>query len=227
MPAAAAPGTLATVSSVIRQPEQNRNHQIVGANTQTLSNAILLHSSAQIVGNELVVTSQVHNRGAGHSFPTGFSIRNAMLVVEASVAGTPLVQTSGPTVPAWANDDVPGIQPGDLGGKPGSGFVKLLRGRINGEGAPVQPVIFLDAEEVVENTALASGQTRNIEIRFALPPGTLPEQARFDSRLIWRRAFRALAVTKGWPVAPNGDAIELQVARVQATAATLFSNGFE
>lgn len=227
MPPAAGPGTLAILGNVVRPADQRRNHKIVGSTKQTLSNAILMRSSAQIVGNELVVTTEVENRGAGHSFPAGFSIRNAMLVVEASVGGVPLVQTAGPTVPDWANDDVPGIQPGDLGGKPGTGFVKLLRGRINGEGAPVQPVIFLDAEEVVENTTLASGQTRSVEIRFAIPPGTLPEQARFDARLIWRRAFRALAVTKGWTVAPNGDPIEHQVQRVQATAATLFSNGFE
>jgi hypothetical protein len=227
MPPAAAPGTLSIINPLVRQPEQRRNHQIVGSNKQSLENAIKLRSSAQIIGNELVVTSEVENRGAGHSFPAGFSIRNALLVVEARVGGVALTQTAGPVVPDWANDDVPGVQPGDLGGKPGAGFVKLLRGRINGQGEPVQPVIFLDAEEVIEDTTLASGQTRSIEVRFALPPGTQPAQAQFDTRLIWRRAFRALAVTKGWTVAPNGDPIEHQVHRISATAATLFSSGFE
>lgn len=220
-------GQIAATSDVIRQPEQNRNHLIVGATQQTLSAAILLSASSQVIGNEYVVTAVVENRGAGHSFPTGFSIRNALLWIEATHNGVPLVQSSGPTLPGWASDEVPGTQNGDLAGRPGSGFAKILRGRINGTGPQVEPVIFIDAETVAEDSTLASGATRSVEVRFTIPGGANVEQLRFDAQLLWRRAFRALAVTKGWTTSASGGPIEVRVSRVRGVNGGIFQDGFE
>ncbi|MEO1088012.1 MAG: IPTL-CTERM sorting domain-containing protein, partial [Acidobacteriota bacterium] len=155
------------------------------------------------------------NRGAGHSFPTGVSIRNAMLVLTAEIAGEPLEQASGPTIPDWASDDVPGQQDGDYGGFPGTGFAKILEGRINGQGEPVSPVLFVDAETVIEHSNIPSGETSVTEVAFALPvDAQLGEPIEIQARLLYRRAFRALAVTKGWTETPQGGPIEIEVASV-------------
>lgn len=227
MPPADGEGQIASTSDVIRPAEQIRNHGIVGATPQSLAGAIFLSATARVEGNEFVVTAEVENRGAGHSFPTGFSIRNALLWIEASHNGTPLMQSAGPTLPGWASDDVPGVQSGDLAGRPGSGFAKVLRGRINGQGSPVEPVIFIDAETVAEDSTLASGSTRTVEVRFTIPGGANPAQLNFDAQLLWRRAFRALAVTKGWTTSASGGPIEILVSRRQGVNGVLLRDGFE
>ena len=43
------------------------------------------------------VTSAVDNFGAGHDFPTGISLRNAILWITATLDGQPLTQVAGPT----------------------------------------------------------------------------------------------------------------------------------
>jgi|CXWL01.1.fsa_nt_gi hypothetical protein len=197
------------------QPErpvgQRHAHTFVGATPELLASAVELDTTAELDGDTVRVLANLTNL-VGHSFPTGVSIRNAFLVVSAAIDGTPLIQTSGPTVPGWADDEVPGIQPGDFGGQPGTGFAKVLEGRINGAGPPVSPVLFIDAETVLESSNLPAGQSRLTEIEFALPPGTpTGAEIEIEARLIYRRAFRALAVTKGWTQTPQGGPIEIEV----------------
>ena len=76
--------------------------------------------------------------------------------------GQPLAQLSGPTVPFWGSDEVPGEQAGDLAGQPGKGFAKVLQGRINGEGPVVKPVLFIDAESVFSDTLIPSGEIERL-----------------------------------------------------------------
>jgi len=198
-----------------RPGSQRHDHRFIGATPATLSANIDLRVQLSRVGNELQVRSEVENR-AGHAFPTGISIRNALLVIEASIDGVPLAQVGGPTVPFWGSDDVPGTQPGDFAGAPGKGFAKMLEGRINGQGPTVRPVLFIDAEGVFSDTLIPSGATDISQYRFSLPAGT-PEtaQVRVEARLLYRRAWRALAVTKGWTQTPGGLPIEMQVQRIE------------
>ena len=126
------------------------------------------------------MAAEVANFGAGHSFPTGVSIRNAILLVTATLNGQPLPQAAGPTVPFWGSDNVPGDQPGDLAGFPGKGFAKILEGRINGQGPTVRPVLFIDAERVFSNTLIPSGATDTTTIEFQLPSGVPPGAKRGD-----------------------------------------------
>lgn len=215
MPPADGPGLIASTSSVIRPAEQRRGHRFVGSTPSTLAAAILLRTSTQVQGDQLIVRAEVENRGAGHAFPAGVSIRNALLVLDVRIAGQMLEQIAGPRVPWWANDEVPGVQPGDLAGLPGKGYAKVLEGRINGQGPVVRPVLFIDAEGVAEDSKIPSGQTDVSEYRFRIPFGTFNATATIDARLLYRRAFRAEAVTKGWvnAPAPNGFPWEIQVAR--------------
>jgi hypothetical protein len=102
------------------------------------------------------------------------SPRNALLVIEATWHGQPLPQATGPTVPFYGSDDVPGSQDGDYAGRPGSGFARVLEGRINDQGLVVRPVLFIDGEAVVEDTLIPSGATDVTEVVLAVPPGRRP-----------------------------------------------------
>jgi len=186
-----------------------------------LQNNLALTVAAAEIPGRVRVTAEVANFGAGHSFPTGVSIRNAILLVSATLNGQPLPQAAGPTVPFWGSDDVPGVQPGDYAGLPGKGFAKILEGRINGQGPTVRPVLFIDAEGVFSNTLIPSGATDTTAIEFQLPPGVPPgAKVAIQARLLYRRTFRALQVEKGWTQSAHSTPIEIEVAR-QATDLTL------
>ena len=217
MPAAIADGPIADPPAeppLVRPAAQRHAHDFVGSSAEGLQAAIALDLQARIEGDEVVVEARITNAGAGHHFPTGVSIRNALLVVGAAAGGAPLTQTGGPTVPWWADDEVPGVQEGDYAGQPGAGFAKILAGRINGAGEEVMPVLFIDAERVESDTAIAAGETRTVSLRFARDGAA---EATVSARLLYRRAFRALAVTKGWTTTPSGGPIEIEVARAERT----------
>ncbi len=202
-------------TSIIRPPERNRDHGIASASMVSLSASIDLATSLSDMDGQLTVSAMVSNVGAGHNFPAGVSIRNAFVVVEAWLNGQPLSQIDGSTIPFWASDDVPGEQPGDYAGMPGRGFAKVLQGRINGQGPVVRPVLFIDAESVYEDSAIPSGGSVDTPVVFAVPGFAVAgDTVLVRSRVIYRRAWRALAVTKGWTETPQGTDIELEIARI-------------
>ncbi len=217
MPQADEPGPITTIGSVTRPASQRHSHEFIGATPETLSAAITLTVDAEQQGDEIVVTASVFN-STGHSFPTGVSIRNAMLSIDVRADGQLLAQTDGPQIPFYGSDDVPGTQPGDLAGTPGKGFAKVLQGRINGQGAPVEPVLFIDAETTLLDTLIPSVSTDTSTYRFAVPAG-FSGNVSVDTRLLYRRAWRALAVTKGWTITPGGMPVEIEVASEQRSIA--------
>jgi hypothetical protein len=214
MPAATDDEPVCIFSPADRPADQRRRHTFIGSTPDMLQNNLSLTLGAQEIPGRVRVVAQVANFGAGHSFPTGVSIRNAILLVSAVLNGQPLPQIAGPKVPFWASDDVPGEQPGDFAGFPGKGFAKILEGRINGQGPTVRPVLFIDAEGLFANTDIPSGATDTTTVEFQLPPGA-PQGANVavEARLLYRRTFRALQVTKGWTQSAHGGPIEIEVAR--------------
>lgn len=225
MPNEATSGPIATTAGFDRPASQRHRHDFVGSNPSTLSQAVLLRTSATESAGQVLVSAEVENRGAGHGFPAGVSIRNAILVIDVRANGQPLLQTGGPVVPFYGSDDVAGTQPGDLAGLPGKGFAKIMEGRINDQGPVVRPVLFIDAEATAENTIIPSGATDTTQYAFQIP-ADLPvgTPITVEARLLYRRAFRALAVTKGWTQTPSGGPIEIEVASTQAS---LISAGTE
>lgn len=215
-PSNVTPGRVCSFSPDDRPAEERRLHTFVGSTPDTLQNNLGLSLNVLEVGPGLIrATADVDNFGAGHSFPTGIGIRNAILVLEATYSGGSIQQVSGPTVPYWGSDDVAGVQPGDLAGAPGKGFAKVLAGRINGTGPVVEPVLFIDAESST-NTTIASGAIDTTQVEFQLPPGVPSGTAvTVQARLLYRRAFRALQVTKGWTESAHGGPIEIEVAARQ------------
>jgi hypothetical protein len=140
------------------------------------------------------------------------------LVIDVRAGGVPLAQSGGPMVPFYGSDDVPGTQAGDLAGLPGKGFAKIMEGRINDQGPTLRPVLFIDAEATAEDTTIKSGTTDLSQYAFRIPPDLpIGTPITVEARLIYRRAFRALAVTKGWTQTPSGGPIEIPVASSQAT----------
>ncbi len=215
MPAATEPGPISSLGGQpIRAPEQRRSHRFTGATPTTLTEAILLDVDAVQVGAELEIRARVSNAGAGHHFPTGISIRNALLVIEASVDGQPLAQTAGGVIPFYGSAEG-GDQADDLAGRPGKGFARVLEGRINGQGPVVRPVLFIDAEGAWADTTIPSGQTDETSYRFDLSGIAEDSLVEVSARLLYRRAWRDLAVTKGWTTTPRGGPIEIEVDRAE------------
>jgi len=200
MPEAEGPGQIATVGAApIRPAEQRHHHGFPGVYSGMLIDPIDLEISVMPYADEVAVGTRVHNRVTGHNWPTGVDIRNAVLVVEAFVNGQPLTQLSGGQVPGWADDEEPGVQAGDFGGMAGHGYAKVLQGRINGEGPVLSPVGFIDAESLLAKTTIPPGQTDEGRFTFQLPLGAMPgDELEVRTRVIYRRVWRAIAVTKGW-----------------------------
>lgn len=215
MEEATEPGRISSLSDQpIRPANQRHDHSFPGATPARLDEAIDMSLDAYLEGGELVVQVTVSNVGAGHAFPTGVSVRNALLHVQASAGGQPLTQTSGPVIPFYGDDNVPGVQPGDLAGQPGKGFARVLEGRINGAGPVVRPVLFIDAENVYSDTRIPSGGSDSVELRFDLNSApAAPIQVSAD--VLYRRAWRATVVSKGWTQTPAGGPIEINVANAQ------------
>ncbi len=235
MPEASEDGPIAdpVVGSAPDRPaSQRHDHSFRSVTAEGLAQSLELTASATLSAGDLAVTVSLENHGLGHAFPTGISLRNAILLVEATHLNTPLLQFGGPTVPWWADDDEPGIQEGDLAGAPGIGFAKVLGGEVQGE--VTEPVLFFDADYVASDTTLAADSTVTAELLFDLPSDVEPGDL-IDVRvsLLYRRAWRALAVTKGWTETPSGGPIERlvteQVIEVDVSADDLpfFKEGFE
>lgn len=227
MPPSEGIGRLCVFLDADRTGNERRQHTFIGSTPDMLQNNLSLDLAAtDLGGGRIRVTADVSNFGAGHDFPTGVAIRNALLVITATVNGQPLVQVAGPTIPFWGSDDVPGNQPGDYAGAAGKGFAKVLEGRINDQGATVRPVLFIDAENVFSNTAIPSGATDNTTVELQLPDG-VPYGATVEiqARLLYRRVFRAIQVTKGWTQSAHDGPIEVEVANEQLQLVTQGSLG--
>ncbi|NKI35677.1 hypothetical protein HFP89_10945 [Wenzhouxiangella sp. XN79A] len=210
MPPADEPGPISSLGGQpIRPAEQRRSHAFIGATPDTLADAVTLDLDAWVDGAELAVEARVANVGAGHAFPTGVSIRNAVLVIEATVNGQPLAQVAGPVVPFYGSASGSNT-PDDVAGRPGRGFARVLEGRINGTGPVVAPVLFIDAEAVQSDTRILAGEDDVSSYRFSLD-GVLVPEAEVTARLFYRRAWRDLAVTKNWTETPSGDPVQTEV----------------
>jgi hypothetical protein len=207
MPAATTPGRIAEVGQApIRPGSQRHDHSFPGVYSGRLGPPVALVIGAEVSDGRVAVRTDVQSLVAGHSWPTGVDMRNALVVVDVTLDGAPLAQVAGDTIPFWASDDVPGVQDGDFAGMPGRGYAKVLEGRINGVGPPVRPVPFIDAERVHANTVIPPGATDVGFYAFALPSNaTVGAVLALRARIVYRRTWRSIAVTKNWVANPDGE----------------------
>ena len=214
MPQASAAGTIADanrVGALQRPGEQIHQHGFAADASGNLAQALGLTVQVSAGAGLARVDVSLSNQGLGHAFPTGIGLRNALVVVRVRRNGVSLARSAGPVLPWWADDDVPGTQAGDLAGQPGLGLAKVLAGRINGQGTVVRPVLFVDAETVDEDSTLAPGASRAGRFDFLLGTATAGDTLEVEVEILYRRAWRSVAVAKGWTTRIDGKPWEERV----------------
>lgn len=187
-----------TIVPPIQRPAgQVRAHRIEGTTAEYLENAVSLVLNAESTDGSLSVDVEVTNDKTGHHVPTGVTVRNMLLVVDAvrEADGQALEHTG-----AQILSDLAGV------GNPEQGYYAGLAGKVyavRNHGADgVGPVFYTEATGVTEDTRIAALATDATHYTFALPPEG--GEIRVRARLIYRRAFRALVDAKQWTTDGHG-----------------------
>lgn len=180
-----------------RDPSTLRDHNIVGTTPEFLENSADLLVQSTVSGAKLTVDVDVVNSMVGHHLPTGVTVRNMILLVEAwdGATGEPLVFTGDQVV-----HDLGGIgdpEDGYYAGLPGRFFAK-----VNHDANGGSPTFFTDATGIVFDNRIPALATDHSSYTFAVPAtGSVEVRA----RLIYRRAFRFLVDAKQWTEDGHGQ----------------------
>ncbi|RMH10894.1 MAG: hypothetical protein D6695_10560 [Planctomycetota bacterium] len=190
-----------SVLQLTRDPSTIRSHDIRGTTPEFLESAVELDVSAELIDHELHVQVDITNNGTGHRVPTGVTIRNMILLVEAfrQSGGDPLTFTGTQVV-----HDLGGIgdpSQGYFAGLPGKFFAKVNH-NAQGEG----PTFFTDATGIQFDNRIEPLATDSSSYVFAAPPGLGDIEVR--ARLIYRRSFRFLVDAKGWTEDGHANPLE-------------------
>ncbi len=170
-----------------RDPARLASHQDLGLKDlafmqSTIAMTVTAHQTASAVW----VGVTLHNFGAGHHVPTDSPLRNMILTAAAHDSqGRLLAPCGGPTVPAWG---------GDLAGRPGQGYAKILQDVATGA-APVAS--YWKPTRILSDNRLPA-QGRDTTYYCFIAPGD-GQPADISATLTYRRAFQALEQAKGWP----------------------------
>jgi hypothetical protein len=160
-------------------------HTMPGAaSVALLQNTVSMALSARQVANIVQVTETITNTQAGHHVPTDFPGRHMILVVTATDGqGQTLPLQNGPVVPNWG---------GDMAGRPGKAFAKVLRDLNSGE----EPTAaYWNPTIIVSDNRIPAFGVDTSAYEFGAPPaGTVNAEA----TLIFRRAFWELMGAKRW-----------------------------
>lgn len=186
---------------LVRDPETIRHHRIEGTTPPFLDNAVDLRLNAHRADGVFEVEVQIENNQTGHHVPTGVTVRNMILLVEAwrEEDGLVLGHLGSQTV-----HDLGGIGDPALGyyaGLPGKFFAKHNHD-INGNG----PTFFTDATGILFDTRIPALATDTTRYTFEIPEGIGTYHVR--ARLIYRRAFRFIVDAKGWVEDGHGNPLE-------------------
>lgn len=177
------------------------DHRLEGTSARYLDHAVSLALQARLLDGRIVATVTLVNDRAGHRVPTGVTMRNVVLVVEAwrTPGSAPLAFLGGPTVHALGGLGDPAR--GDYAGMPGRLYAKVAR-----DEAGNAPVFFTEATAIVDDNRLAPLQADVTAYEFQAPAGGGNIHVR--ARVIYRRAWRALVLQKGWTQTGHGSPLE-------------------
>ncbi len=178
--------TLLERGGLLRSPESIGSHQMRGIRDQLfLADSVELKVDARRVDEEILIDVSVNNVNAGHHIPTDSPLRHVLLVVEARDRnGVELEMLTGPRLPEWA---------GDLAHGAGRVYAKVLA-ELWTDASPTGA--YWNPIRVVSDTRIPAKATDESHYRFLAPA----EDAAVTVRLIYRRAFYALARQKGWDI---------------------------
>lgn len=174
-----------------------RNHTILGSTPEFLEKAAELKIKTTVTGNQLHVDVDVINQYTGHHLPTGVTVRNMILVIEATdqMSGEALVFTGDQVI-----HDLGGV------GDPAQGYYAGLPGRyfgkVNHDADGNGPTFFTDATGITFDNRIPALATDSSNYTFALPSNGVAD---VRARLIYRRAFRALVDAKNWTEDGHGN----------------------
>ncbi len=174
-----------------RPARQVRSHRIEGTTPAFLEAAVSVRVALAVDGGELVADVELENDRTGHHVPTGVTVRNMILLVEARrvADGRPLAATGDQVV-----DELGGV------GDPAAGYYAGLPGKLYAK-VPIDaagngPVFFTEAAGLARDDRIPAHGVDRTRYRFALPSGG--GEVAVDARVIYRRAFRAVVDAKGW-----------------------------
>jgi len=183
-----------------REPGTLRSHMILGTTAIYLDNSAELLVGAEVVNGEVHVEVDVFNSGVGHHLPTGVTVRNCILLVEAfDDEGNALEFTGDQVVHALGGVGDPAE--GYYADQPGKIFAKCNHGK-DGTG----PTFFTDATGIIFDTRIPAMSIDSTDYSFALPLGG--GDVSVKARLIYRRAFRAFVDAKQWTTDGHGNPLE-------------------
>jgi hypothetical protein len=184
-----------------RAVESVRDHRIEGSTAAYLENAVDMQMQVNATGSQLHVQVAINNNLTGHHVPTGVTVRNMILVVEAWEQGddpltNPLLHTGAQTI-----HDLGGI------GDPAQGYYAGLAGKfyakVNHDGNGNGPTFFTDATGIVFDNRIPANSTDVTNYTFQLPSHQADIKVR--ARLIYRKAFRFLVDAKNWSEDGHGQ----------------------
>lgn len=182
-----------------RPPGQLRSHQIEGTTAAYLEAAITLDVKARAEAGDLVVDAAITNDRTGHHVPTGVTVRNVILLIEAFAPdGTPLDARGDQVI-----DELGGIGDparGYWAGRPGKLYAKVPAAAQGNA-----PTFFTDAVRLASDNRIPAGETDRTQYRFAL---TTAGAVRVTARVVYRRAFRKLVDLKGWTTDGHSQPLE-------------------
>jgi len=178
-----------------------RSHRFEGTTPRYLENAASLSLEARREGGRLEIEVTVENESTGHHLPTGVTIRNVILLVEATraVDGEPLEHLGEQVVHELGGVGDPGE--GYFAGLPGKLFAKINHGP-DGTG----PVFYTEATGILDDTRIPALESDTTAHAFALPDEDTAVRVR--ARLIYRRSWRVLVDAKGWTTDGHGQPLE-------------------
>ena len=193
--------TVSPLSGLQRPLDTIRSHRIEGTSPAFLENAVDMSLSVQPGTTDIQVTVDVANTMTGHHVPTGVTVRNMILLVEAWRVqdGQRLTKTGGQVIHALGGVGAP--EQGYYAGLPGKLYAKH-----NHNAAGNGPTFFTDATGILWDNRIPALTTDTTSYTFSPPPGGGDIAVR--ARLIYRRSFRFLTDAKGWTTTGHGDPLE-------------------
>jgi hypothetical protein len=162
------------------------------ADVDLLQATATLDIQAERSGDQVRVSVQVTNSGAGHHVPTDSPLRNMILLVQAIDAdGQPLTLLAGPVIPEWGGVGDPAD--GYYAGQAGVLYAKILADAFTGE---TPSAAYWRPTRLVSDNRIAALDSDTSVYTFAVPAASTGITV--EARLIFRRAFIDLMRLKGW-----------------------------
>lgn len=193
--------TVCSQINLQRDPNTIRGHRIEGTTPVFLENAVELNMNVGQSGSEVTVEITITNNNTGHHVPTGVTIRNMILLVEARTKedSVPLNYTGNQFIHELGGIGNP--EQGYYAGLPGKFYAKVIH-----DSSGNYPTFFTDATGFIFDNRIPALDTDTTHYTFDLPG--VGKNYIIRARLIYRRSFRILVDAKQWEYDGHGNTLE-------------------